>query len=100
MSNNRETINYFLKTIGNSTHISTRMEPGECIILADGKAVALIADDLLYVPVCEASRGLASLCETDVPYLGAKSHYVIDEGQVAGIHTLSKILLSIGRSLA
>jgi len=84
--------------LGNSSHISTRTEQGECTIYADGKAVALICDDLLYVPVCPASMPLENSCETDVPYLGAQQHFVIDEKQIERIPNLPKILLTIAKS--
>jgi len=98
MSNSKDTIAYFLKRIGNSTRISIRCEFNECTLYTSGKAVAVICDDLLYVPVCEASIPLENICETDVPYLGAKLHYVISEAQVASIPHLSQILLAIGKS--
>lgn len=98
MSNSKDTLAYFLKRIGNSTRISTRTEFNECTLYTDGKAIAVICDDLLYVPVCEASASLESICETDVPYLGAKLHFVISEDQIADIPHLSKILLAIGKS--
>ena len=98
MTNTRDTVNYFLQRIGNASHIKTRYEGGECKIFADGKEVAVITDDLLYVPVCPASAPLAKLCDTDVPYLGAPQHYVISEQEIANIHILGKVLLQIARS--
>lgn len=98
MSNTRATVDYFIQRLGNSNRISTRIESGECKILADGREVAIISDDLLYVPVCPESTALESECETSVPYLGAKLHYVINEDQLANLHNLSKILFAIAHS--
>lgn len=98
MSNSRDTVAYFLQRLGNTHRISSRYESGETKVLVDGKEVATIADDLLYVPACPESSSLESVCETDVPYLGAKAHYVISEDQIGQIHNLAKILFAIARS--
>lgn len=95
MSNTKATVDYFLSRLGNATRISTRFEHGENKILVDGIEVALIADDMLYVPVCAESSSLEEVCETDVPYLGASDHYVINEDQMGELHSLSKILFAI-----
>lgn len=96
--NTKATVDYIMQRLGNTNRIAAKFEHGEHKIIADGREVALIADDLLYVPVCKESASLESLCETDIPYLGASDHYVIGEDQVAGIRNLSKILLAIARS--
>ena len=98
MSNSKDTLAYFLQRLGNTHRISTRVEQGECKILADDKEVALITGDLLYVPVNEASVSLEGRCETDIPYLGAKEHYVISEEQIANIPALSKILFAVAKT--
>jgi len=99
MNNSKDTLAYFIKKLGNSTRISTRTEQGECTLYADGKPVALICDDLLYIPVCGASMPLENICDKGFPYLGAKQHYVINEEQLALIPTLPKILFAIAQSL-
>ena len=98
MGNSRDVVQYFLKVLGNSTRISTRMEHGEVKVLVDGTEAALITDDILYVPVCPASAALERFCETDIPYLGATTHYVIDESQVADVPGLAKILFAVAKS--
>jgi len=95
MGNSKDTLAYFLQRLGNTSRISSRYESGECKILVDGKEVALIADDLLYIPVCPESASLENLCEKDIPYLGAKYHYIIGEAQIGSIHNVAKILISM-----
>lgn len=96
--NTKSTVEYFLQRLGNRNRITTRFEQGENKILVDGREVATIADDLLYVPVCPESASLESVCETDVPYLGAANHYVIDEQEIGSIHNLAKILIAIAQN--
>lgn len=98
MSNTKSTVDYILSRLGNATRISSKYDHGENKIIADGKEVAIISDDQLYVPICQESAPLEKLCETDVPYLGAPLHYVLNERQVGEIHTLSKILLAIAHN--
>jgi hypothetical protein len=97
--NSRDTVAYIMQRLGNTNRITTRYEQGENKILVDGKEVAIISDDLLYIPVCPASAALESECETDVPYLGAKEHYTISEDQLATLPALSKILFAISRTV-
>jgi hypothetical protein len=98
MANSKDTVSYILSRLGNSTRITTRIDRGECHILADGMDAAIISDDLLYIPVRRESAALEPLCEKDVPFLGADMHYVISEDQVARMPNLSKILFAIARS--
>jgi len=72
---------------------------GEYALYADGKVVALICDDRLYVKILPASSELESLCEKGAPYPGAKPHYIIEEGQLSTVENLPPILLSIAKSI-
>jgi TfoX/Sxy family transcriptional regulator of competence genes len=72
---------------------------GEYALYADGKVVALVCDDLLYVKILAPSSMLESLCEKDAPYPGAKPHYVISEDQLSTLEDLPDILFAIAASL-
>ena len=72
---------------------------GEYALYADGKTVALVCDDLLYVKILPASSELEKICEKDTPYDGAKPHYVVEEEQLSTIDNLSDILLAIAKSI-
>lgn len=72
---------------------------GEYALYADGKVVALICDDRLFVKVHPATQALASDCELGPPYPGAKDHYLLDEGQWASRQDLPKILVSLAKEL-
>ena len=69
---------------------------GEFALYADGKVVALICDNLLYVKILPASRDLDSLCEKAPPYPGAKPYYLAEETQLSTIPNLAAILFAIG----
>jgi DNA transformation protein len=99
MSTQKETVEFILEKIGRSKHFSTRAMFGEYALYADGRVVALICDDQLYVKILPASEELENLCEKDTPYPGARPHYLVEESQLGKIENLSEILLNISKSL-
>lgn len=70
---------------------------GEYAIYAEGKVVALLCDDRVYVKVHEATAPLAG-AELAPSYPGAKPHYVIEEGMLAD-PALGKLLLGLAHAL-
>jgi TfoX/Sxy family transcriptional regulator of competence genes len=72
---------------------------GEYALYVDGKVVALICDDQLYVKILPASVELESLCDKDTPYPGARPHYLVEESQLGKLENLPEILLDISKSL-
>lgn len=99
MATQKETIEYILERLGDSRRFGTRAMFGEYALYADGKVVALVCDDQLYVKVVPASSELEELCEKDSPYPGAKPHYLIEESQLSHIERLPEILFDIAESL-
>ncbi len=72
---------------------------GEYALYADGKTVALICGDTLYVKIVPASVSLRNLCEQDSPYPGAKPYYSVSDDLLSSIESLPSILRAIARSL-
>lgn len=72
---------------------------GEYALYADGKVVALVCDNLLYVKILPASQELEGQCEPGVPYPGAKPHYIVEEGQLTSVANLPGILFAIAESV-
>lgn len=99
MSTSPETISWILDKLHNSPHFATRAMFGEYALYADGRVVALICDDQLFVKIVPASQTLESICEIGFPYPGAKAHYLVAEDQLDSIATLPEILLAISASL-
>lgn len=99
MSTSVDTIEYILSKLRNTPRFSARKMFGEYALYADGKTVALVCDDLLYVKICPASLPLEDICEKDSPYPGAKPHYVVSEEQLDSIAKLPHILFEIAKSL-
>jgi DNA transformation protein and related proteins len=99
MSTTKDTIEYILDKLRIAPRFTARKMFGEYALYADGKTVALVCDDLLYVKICPASTSLDDECEKDAPYPGAKPHYVVSEEQLDSINTLPSILFEIAKSL-
>lgn len=99
MSTQKETIEYILEKLGDYKRFSARAMFGEYALYADGKVVALVCDDLLYVKILPASNELENICEKDTPYDGAKLHYVVEEEQLSTIGNLPEILFAVAKSL-
>jgi hypothetical protein len=91
----QETVEFILQKIGQPERFSARAMFGEYALYADGKVVALVCDDRLYVKILPASRALETLCEKGNPYPGAKLHYLVEEGQLSTIPTLPAILAAV-----
>lgn len=99
LSTRKEAVEFILEKLRHPKNFSVLAIFGEYALYADGKAVALICDDQLYVKVLPASRDLESVCEKDEPYPGAKPHYLVEEGQLSRMESLPNILLDIAKSL-
>ena len=98
MSTQKETIEFIFEKL-NDKEFTTRAMFGEYALYAQGKVVALVCDDLLYVKILPASSALEELCEKGPPYPGARSHYIVEEVQLDSIEGLSDILFDIAASL-
>ena len=72
---------------------------GEFALYADGKVVALICDNQLYVKISPATARLGPVCDQDTPYPGAKPHYLVEEAQLNRLEALPQILLDLAKTL-
>ena len=66
---------------------------------ADGKVVALVCDNQMYVKILSASAELEKICDKDTPYPGARPHYLVEENQIESLDTLPSILFDVAKSL-
>ena len=99
MATKKETVEFILDTLEDRKRFTARAMFGEYALYADGKVVALVCDDQLFVKIVPASAELEQVCEKGEPYPGAKPHYLIEEVQLARLRQLPAILLDIAASL-
>ena len=100
MGTQKETVEFILSRLRDTNRFSTRAMFGEYALYADGKVVALICDDRLYVKILPQSRTLENQCEKGHPYPGARLHYLDEEGQLSTLPDLPGVLFAIARSRA
>ncbi|MEK6974703.1 MAG: TfoX/Sxy family protein [Candidatus Thermoplasmatota archaeon] len=98
MGSSQETVDSVLDRL-KSKRFSAKKMFGEYAIYADGKVVALVCDDRLYVKVHAVTEPLSSDAELAPPYPGAKPHYVLDEGAWAARDDLPKMLTALAGEL-
>jgi DNA transformation protein len=98
MATQKETVEFLLAKLRQPQTFSARAMFGEYALYADGKVVALICDDLLYVKILPASQELEALCEKGEPYPGARPHYLVEETLLSTLPTLPQILCAIAES--
>lgn len=99
MATSPDTIEFILEKLRNSGHFKARAMFGEYALYADGKVVALVCDDQLYVKIRPESQELANVCQTGEPYPGAKPHYVVEEDQLSKLEYLPAMLLTMAKKL-
>ncbi len=72
-------VEYVCDQITDAGQIAFRKMFGEYAIYCDGKVVALVCDDQLFVKQTPAGRALIADAVEAPPYPGAKPHFLIEE---------------------
>jgi DNA transformation protein len=62
---------------------------GEFALYADGKPVAFICDDQLFVKILPESAALEDRCERAPAYPGSKDYYLVPEDLITGERQLA-----------
>lgn len=79
MASDESFIEFLVDQMGNAGHISHKKMFGEYAIYCDGKVVALVCDNQLYVKPTEGGRAyIGDLVEAE-PYPGARLYFLIDD---------------------
>lgn len=93
MATRKGTMDFVLRKLGHPDRFSVRAMFGEYAVYADGKVVALVCDDQLYVKIIPGSAVLAEQCEQVSPFPGAKAYYLVTEDQLSSLRELPVLLL-------
>ena len=78
MSTRPATVEFIVEQASGAGAVSARKMFGEYALYCDGKLVALVCDDELFVKPTSAGRGHAGSVEQRPPYPGAKPSLVIE----------------------
>lgn len=79
MATDQDFVNYVVEQAGLGERLTTKKMFGEYALYVDGKVVAFLCDDSLFVKPSEAATRLAPGLPQRPPYHGAKDYPVADE---------------------
>ncbi len=98
MASDQDFVEFIADQMEEAGHITYRKMFGEYALYCDGKVVALICDNQLYVKPTEAGRSyIGNVCEAP-PYPGAKMYFLI-EGEYEDALWLSDLIRITDREL-
>ena len=87
-----EFVNYVIDQVDDSCNLTHRMMFGGCTLYLDGKVVALVCDDQLFVKPTSAGREFIGNVVEAPAYPGAKNSYLIED-QIEDGEWLTKLLM-------
>ncbi len=99
MATSKETAAFVLHQLGRPERFSTKPMFGEFALYADGKAVAFICDDQLFVKITPESGPLEAVCERAPAYPGSKDYYLVPESELVGNRRLAELLIQVAEAL-
>jgi len=92
MASQQRTLGFIIERIGNAGSVSARKMFGEYTIYCDGKVVALVCDDRLFVKPTEGGRKHIGDIEEAAPYKGAKVCFVVAEDLWVDTKWMTKLI--------
>lgn len=99
MSSSPSTIEHLLSQAGDTLELDARKMFGEYGIFLDGKMVALVCDDILYVKSSKAGVALLGEFEEAPPYPGAKPLPIVSERFMGRPGKLAELLRATWKEL-
>ena len=78
MASQKSTVDYIVEQMAGAGDVSARKMFGEYGLFLDGKMVALVCDDQLFIKPTAAGRAFAGDIREGAPYPSAKPYLVID----------------------
>lgn len=79
MASDVDFVAYVCEQAGLGDALSYRKMFGEYALYLDGRVVALVCDNMLFVKPTDAGRALLDAVEEAPPYPGARPHWRLDE---------------------
>lgn len=92
MASQQSTVDFILEQIAGAGIISAKKMFGEYGIYCDGKIVALVCDDQLFVKPTVAGRKFVGACVEKPPYVGAKPYLFVSGEQWDDSEWLAKLI--------
>ena len=99
MATKKATAEFIVEQLGHPDRFSVRSMFGEFALYAEGKPVAFICDDQLFVKIMDESAVLERRCERAPAYPGSKDYYLVTEDVITGDRKLPDLLLRMSTAL-
>ena len=81
MASRQGSVDFILEQIAGAGEVSAKKMFGEYGLYCDGKMVALVCDDQLFVKPTAAGKAFVGDLTEGPPYPGAKPHFLVPGGQ-------------------
>lgn len=92
MASQQSTVDFIVDQIRGAGSVHAKKMFGEYGVYCDGKMVALVCDDQLYVKPTAPGRAFAGDCEEGCPYPGAKPCLLISGDQWDDAEWLTRLI--------
>lgn len=92
MTSRQTTVDFILEQVAGAGAVSAKKMFGEYGIYCDGKMVALVCDDQLFVKPTESGRSFIGNITEGVPYPGAKACFLITGDKWDNRNWLSELI--------
>lgn len=99
MASKQSTADYILEQISSAGVVTAKKMFGEYGIYCNGKIVAYVADDQLFVKPTEAGKAFMGHCTGAAPYPGAKLYLLIPGDQWEDPEWLSELIKKTAAAL-
>jgi TfoX/Sxy family transcriptional regulator of competence genes len=98
MATDQSYVDFLCEQGGSPGALSFRKMFGEYVLYLDGKVVALVCDNTLFVKPTDAGRAMLVEVSEQPPYPGAKLHFRIG-GEIDDSEFLQRLLAATARAL-
>jgi len=99
MASKQSSVDFFVEQMTDAGDVSARKMFGEYGVYCDGKVVALVCDDQLFVKPTAAGRALIGKVTEGLPYPGAKPWFVVAGSDCENSDWLSELIRLTAREL-
>ena len=92
MTSRQSTVDFIVEQMASAGNVTAKKMFGDYGLYCDGKIVALVCDDQLFVKPTVAGKKFAGKCAEASPYKGAKPSLLISGDQIEDATWLSKLI--------
>jgi len=92
MASRQASVDFIVEQMSAAGDVSARKMFGEYALYCDGKLVALVCDDQLFIKPTPAGRAFAGACPESPPYKGAKPSLLMSADQIENAEWLSTLV--------